>query len=414
MKKKLVTALLISALSVSVFAGCGPVDREAQESYRQLGITQLQSGEYSSAVESFQKALNESLGKIGKREMDICYYKALAQFKAGQTLGAIETYMALLEYDDENADAYFLRGSAYLQCEAQESVAEKQSEYHEKGMADYDKAISLDAKNYKLYIGIYENLMALDWEDEADAYLAKALELACETGQEYCSKGYVYLMLGEYDQAASLLATAVEKNCDEAILYQAQLYKLQGDEEKAQSLLDAYIAKYPEDVNALSEAGMLAFSAGAYEEAAKILEQAYSLVDKGSNQDLQRSLVYAYEYAGQFNKAYELMKEYVKLYPGDSEAAREYEFLKTRTGTSLTPSERAEAEEAAQAKQEDADKDQTASSDAASDGEAKDSSGDKDTSGSKDQTDDMDAQDSAGQSGTDEPASISGTIIEAN
>ena len=344
MKKKFITLFLVCVLGFSLLAGCGPVDREAQESYRQLGIAQLQEGKYSDAVTNFQKALDQSFGKIGARELDICYYKALAQFKAGQIYAAIETYNALIEYDDENADAYFLRGSAYLQASAGESDESKSEELFDKGILDYNQAVSLDGNNYKLYIGIYENLKGVGRETYAEEFLAKALNLSCETGQDYCDQGYIYLMLENFDKADELLATAVEKGCDQAMLYQAQLRKEQGNEEEARTLLQAYSEKYPEDVDALHQAGILAINAGEYSEAVKMLEQAYSYAGKGAEQELMLNLVYAYEYAGQFNAAYELMKEYVKLYPADAEAAREYEFLKTRTGTSKTPAERAEAE----------------------------------------------------------------------
>ena len=126
MKKKIITFLLICTMAVSLIAGCGSVDRETQESYRQLGITKLQEGDYEGAISNFQKALDESLGRIGVHEVDICYYKALAQFKAGQTDAAIETYTSLIDYDDDNAEAYFLRGSVYLQAansEADEAKA---------------------------------------------------------------------------------------------------------------------------------------------------------------------------------------------------------------------------------------------------------------------------------------------------
>ena len=401
MKKKIVTFLLISTLGVSLLAGCGPVDREAQESYRQLGIVQLQEGEYSSAVTSFQKALDESLGRIGQREVDICYYKALAQFKAGQIYAAVETYSSLIEYDDKNADTYYLRGSAYLQCAQAETDETKQSELFDKGIADYNKAASLDEENYKLYIGIYENLIGLGREEYAEEFLSRALNLECSTAQDYCDQGYIYLMLEDYEKAGTLLATAVEKGCDEAMLYQAQLYKLQGDEDQAKSLLETYTAKYPEDVDALYQAGMLSVNAGAYDEAVKILEQAYSLAEKGTNQELQLSLIYAYEYAGQFNDAYELMKEYVKLYPTDLEAAREYEFLKTRTGTSKTPSERAEAE-AAKSQETDSDASEATDADTSAEADASDS-----TDSASDSTDST--------SGAEDTAiAIDGDIVEEN
>jgi hypothetical protein len=38
----------------------------------------------------------------------------------------------------------------------------------------------------------------------------------------------------------------------------------------------------------------------------------------------------AYEYTGNFKQATVLMEEYLKKYPEDEEAKREYEFLKSR------------------------------------------------------------------------------------
>lgn len=359
MKKKLLTIFMIGVLSLSLLAGCAPVDREAQESYRQLGITKLQDGDYEGAVTNFQKALDESLGKIGPHEVDICYYKALAQFKAGDISGAIETYTSLIEYDDKNAEAYYLRGCAYLQAAGNETDEAKAEDFSDKGILDYNQAVAIDGSNYNLYIGIYENLTALGKETYAQEFLSRALSLSCQTGQEYCDQGYVYLMLEDYDKASTLLATALEKGCDEAMLYQAQICKEQGDVEQAKTLLESYTAKYPKDVDALHEGAILAINAGQYDQAVQMLEKAYSYAAKGTEQELLLDLIYAYEYNGQFDKAYEHMKEYVNLYPGDAEAAREYEFLKTRTGTGKTPAERAEAENANQAGTTDTSTDDT-------------------------------------------------------
>lgn len=360
MKKKLLTIFIIGVLSFSLLAGCAPVDREAQESYRQLGITKLQDGDYEGAIVNFQKALDESLGKIGPHEVDICYYKALSQFKAGDINGAIETYTSLIEYDEKNAEAYYLRGCAYLQAAGNEADEAKAEDLSDQGILDYNQAVAIDGSNYELYIGIYENLTALGKETYAQEFLSRALSLPCETGQEYCDQGYVYLMLGDYDKASTLLATALEKGCDEAMLYQAQICKEQGDVEQAKTLLESYTAKYPEDVDALHEGAILAINAGQYDQAVQMLEKAYGYAAKGTEQELMLDLIYAYEYDGQFNKAYELMKEYVNLYPGDAEAAREYEFLKTRTGTGKTPAERAEAESATDTSADDAGTDTSA------------------------------------------------------
>ena len=332
MKKKIVSLLLICALAFPVLGGCSGTDREAQESYRQLGIKQLKEGDYQSAEESFQKALDESLGDIGAIEEDICYYKALCQFKNGDTEEAIETYTALIEYDEKNADAYYLRGSAYLTLDE-----------GKKCISDYDQAVKLDGNNYDLYVGIYENLKAAGYEDKGNTYLDAALEQECQDASDYCGQGYIQYLLGEYETADKLLTTAIEKGSDQATLYQVKVKKALGEEETAKNLLESYMKAHPEDVDALNEAGIMAVNEQEYEEAVKIFEQAIALDEKGENQQLRLNLIYAYEYGGNFEQAYSLMQEYAKEYPNDESVQKELTFLETRV--TQAPAEEDQTEE---------------------------------------------------------------------
>ncbi len=59
----------------------------------------MKEAKYEDAVSSFQKALDQSLGRIRAQELDVCYYKALAQYKSGDTKAAIKTYDGLVDYD---------------------------------------------------------------------------------------------------------------------------------------------------------------------------------------------------------------------------------------------------------------------------------------------------------------------------
>ena len=52
--------------------------------------------------------------------------------------------------------------------------------------------------------------------------------------------------------------------------------------------------------------------------------------DNSIIQTLKYNEIVAYEYMQEFRTAATLMKDYVKLYPDDKAARREYEFLKTR------------------------------------------------------------------------------------
>ena len=79
MKKRVVTVFLTGLLAASMLlGGCTSKSEKKALEYKELGIKQLQQEDYDGAVDSFQKALDQSLGRITANELDVCYYKALA------------------------------------------------------------------------------------------------------------------------------------------------------------------------------------------------------------------------------------------------------------------------------------------------------------------------------------------------
>ena len=106
-------SLYIALLMVAVVLCTGCTEREEQQlEHRQKGITLMENGNYEEALESFQNALDLSLGEVGETEMDICFYKAEALYRLGDVQGTIDTYSAIIDYN-QNAKAYFLRGNLY-------------------------------------------------------------------------------------------------------------------------------------------------------------------------------------------------------------------------------------------------------------------------------------------------------------
>ena len=103
----------------------------------------MESGKYEDAVKAFQNALGESIGHIGEKELDICFYKAKAQALDGKTKDALATYNAIIKYN-KDARAYYLRGDLYM------DMGEEK-----KGKADFESAVQHGKKNYEIYIGIF-------------------------------------------------------------------------------------------------------------------------------------------------------------------------------------------------------------------------------------------------------------------
>ena len=315
---KLLTAALL--LAAAMQAGCGSAKRTEQEiAYRQEGLALLEDGAYEDAADCFDMALAQHRGKPGGLEKDIYLYKAKAQIEAGDLQQAADTYTELLSEDKENADAYYLRGCAYI------STGE-----NEKAVSDFAQAVSCKDDSLFLYADIYERLSDAGLEEEAAPYLEQGLLVEGDAARERLLRGRLYLADGDYSHAIEELEHALAQGEDAANRYIANAYRMQGDYEKARAYYEAYCAVYPSDGDVLYEMGRLEAAAGNYKSALDYFEQGLADENAENRQGLWSGKIAAMEYCGDFAGAKTEMEAYMEQYPQDEEAAREYQFLKTR------------------------------------------------------------------------------------
>lgn len=308
------TALFAAAFLLS---GCAQSKErlEKEEAYRTIGINAMEEGNYEAAMEAFNSALVQA-NEIGPNEIDICFYKAAAQFASGNYEDAIETYDLLLESDSKNSDAYFLRGCVWLKMNESDKAGE-----------DYDRAIDY-AENDEIYLVVYNSLSGAGFEAKAKEYLDEAMEKkAGKKAENYTVKGKICFLQGRYEDALEYLATAIDKGDVEANLYLARTYEALGNETEAEECISAYVKVNPESSVSFNQLGCKEMEQGNYDEAAKLFEQGLALEKVTNEQELRSNLIAAYEYSGDFESAKEKMREYVKDYPKDAAAAREYLFL---------------------------------------------------------------------------------------
>ncbi len=308
------TAALFAAC---VLAGCTSKQDmlEKEEAYRKIGIDAMESENYTAAIEAFDNALSQA-DKIGANEVDICYYKAAAQFAAGDLTNSVGTYDTLLEYDNANSDAYFLRGCVYLNMSESGKAQE-----------DFAKAVKF-ASDDDIYLDIYNSLSGAGYEEEGREYLEKALEKKPgKKARNYTVKGKIYFLEGELGEAQKCLQTAVEKGDVDANLYLAQTYEALGQTDSANNCINAYIEVYPKSSVAYNQLGKKALLDGDYKAAVSYFNEGLSLEEVTNEQELRSNLIAAYEYGGDFETAREYMQAYVQDYPEDKAAAREYFFL---------------------------------------------------------------------------------------
>lgn len=344
MKKKWLTGVII-ALNISMCTACGQANEyvaqgmqyveEAQyanavssfekakekgedtrQIYRGIGIAYMGLAEYDRAIDAFLKALNESNGILDSMDYDVNYYLAAAYYKNGQLKEAETTYDAIVDLDSRDVIAYELRGKVRLELGR-----------YEEAMQDFDKALSLEDKDYDMLLEIYKVLENEGYGEVGKGYLETALEEGKKsmTGTQ---KGMMYYFMGDYEEARQILEK--EKNTGkQAVTYLGMTYEKLGDYNYACSLYSNYLLM-EEDASLYNQLGLCRIQMEEYEAALDAFQTGMKVENCPCMQSLKFNEIVAYEYLGEFEKAKVLMESYLLTYPDDEKAKREYGFLETR------------------------------------------------------------------------------------
>ncbi len=323
MKKHRLPYMVAGAvLFAALFTGCTNERLEDELDFRKIGINSMQSGDYEGAVAAFNSALSQCVGKITDTELDICYYKAAAQYAGGDIEGALATYQAMIDYDEENGNAYYLHGC--LSLKQQDTDTAKK---------DFANAVKYNPDDYELYVGIYENLAANNMTDEGEEYLNRAFDIKGNSAENLTWRGRIYYLLGQYANAVKELEEAVKKDSAKANLYLAQVYEAEEDSANAEKYYQAYVDSGTADSVAMNALAEIQMGKGNYEAALEDIRQGLAMDNVTNQQELLSNQIIAYEYSGDFTSAWDVVQQYVSLYPDDEAAQREYIFLKNRQST---------------------------------------------------------------------------------
>ncbi len=318
MKKRIVAMLLLGSLLTLPLSGCTNKEAlENEKAYRTVGINDLKEGKYEDAIKAFDKALAQKKGSVTNLEIDICYYKALAQFKNGDSEDAISTYTSVIEYDDTQ-DAYYLRGNVYLQ--------ENQIK---KAISDFDQAIERAEDFGEMSCKVATALLGQNQQKKAKSYLKAVIQKAGTSVDDYYNVGNAYYLLEDYDTAIDYLEKAKSKR-DDALLLLAKVYLAKGETGNATAQVEEYSSVHENDSEALNLAGCVAMANEDYETAASCFQKGLKVENPSNAQELLKNEIAAYEYLGDYETASTLMEEYLKKYPEDQEAVRENTFISTR------------------------------------------------------------------------------------
>lgn len=290
---------------------------ELQLAYRGLGMTYLKQGEYNGAKEAFICALQNGSFGVSELEVDISCYLAATYCKLEDYENALETYDNLLELEKKNGDIYYLRG-----------VVRLDSGNLEGAISDFDVSIKLEDKNIQRYINIYKELENVGEKDRGRGYLEQACTLLTE--KDNYEKGRISYYLEDYNGAISQLEPLVQSGDNKATLYLGKSYEALGDMNYAASLYEKYIQTDENNGEVYNQLGLCKLNMGEYEVALDYFKKGIETKDSEVMQELLFNEATAYEYIADFSTAKTKFSEYLKKYPEDENAQREYEFLKSR------------------------------------------------------------------------------------
>ena len=115
-----------------------------------------------------------------------------------------------------------------------------------------------------------------------------------------------------------------------AALYLGRTYEALGDYNYASSIYAAFTENDQSRAEIYNQLGLCRMQMKEYTAALEAFQAAMNIEDNGMMQSLKFNEIVAYEYMGDFKTASALMNSYMKSYPDDETAKREYEFLRTR------------------------------------------------------------------------------------
>ncbi len=258
-------------------------------------------GKYEEAIEDLKKA--SSANK--KENKGIIKMLGIAHLNIGDYREAIKYFTEILKMDPENAEAYYNRGTAYVELKhkmlairdftkaikinpkyteayiARGRVFLEMKNY-KKAFKDFQKAVEIDsncAEGY-YYIGkIYESLRKYD---EALKFFTKAIEADKNYADAYVERGKVYFKLGLYRKALKDLSTAIKIDENNADAYYNR------------GVVLTMLRKFGDAVADLKKASMLFLNSNNSEKFVMSLYEIYNLRDRIKNDDVAYSILALY------------------------------------------------------------------------------------------------------------------------
>ena len=304
--------------ALSCFNNAQDAGEDEQLIYRGMGLAYMGLTNYEDAVTYLEAALHTGSSRVEDVDFDINYYLATAYFKIGRAQDAINAYNAILNLRPREKNAYYLRGLVKLSINDFDGA-----------QADFGEAVALDSRDYDQMIRIYMALDEYGYKDAGMVYLQNALTENEKSISDY-DMGRICYYMGDYENARNYLTRLKPATDYGAALYLGRTYEALGDYNYAANIYEEYAANDQSKAEIYNQLGLCEMKMNNYESALEAFQAAMNIEDNGMMQTLKFNEIVAYEYMEEYKTAAALMSSYLRSYPDDAAAQREYEFLQTR------------------------------------------------------------------------------------
>lgn len=304
--------------AVESFDAAISIDKECRDAYRGKGIVYYKEGDFAGAIVQLKEAIDMSGSKYDDIHVDALKYYASSLFITEDYANAADAYTTLLDKvsGSDRADLYYYRGTSYIFLGDEN-----------KAVADYEESLKICGDNYITYCNMYSNFMEAGYTDRAESYLKRLLN---GDDTDKLLFGRTYFNLGDYDRAREYLESAYADGESDAAYYLAMTYEKLQNYAEADRLYQEYLGEHPSDAHIYNQYGAYLINRGNYDGALAYIDTGIGYNDPQVMQELYFNRAVCYEYKHDYAKALEYFSEYVKKYPNDRDARREYEFLLTR------------------------------------------------------------------------------------
>lgn len=296
------------------------VNKNNKKAYRGLGIMNYLDGNYESAIEDFNKAMEYT--SLNEYDVDILSYMGTTNIQLGNYEEALADFTSVIEKDAKNRAALKSRGEVNYQLGN-----------YEDSIADYTAAKEIDKEDYDVYFGLYQAYTALGDSTNAKEVLEQATSLPIKDDEDKFYLAKVHYYQGNNTQALEEFTVISEQDFVDSYLYMGDIYLESGDNTSAVSYYELYLQQtQPKNASFYSKLSTCYLNVKSYSKALDAAQKGLSYAGSVDKKNLLRNEIIAYENLGDYETAYTKMQAFLSSYPEDEEAKREMEFLATRQG----------------------------------------------------------------------------------